>query len=476
MRKFLFLSFAVALFSGVSAQTTCENGMADIYPCDGYDLYKYFPLTTIGGGDNGNDCWGWVDEESDREFVIFGRSNGTSFIEITDPVNSAYRATMTTATTSSLWRDIKVIGDYAYIVSEAGDHGMQILDLNELLPLGGFPFNISPTATYTAFGHAHNIVANPETNYLYAVGTNTFGGGLHVIDVSNPESPLIAGAFSDFYTHDAQAVIYQGADADYAGQEIVFCFNGAEGVAIVNAEDKGDIQLITQVGYEDVYYTHQGWLDESHHILYFNDELDEMHNGNNTRTYMMNVDDLDNPEIIGFYEADNTAIDHNLYTHNDKIYASNYTSGLRVSDILEDGSFEPQGYFDTFPQDDSTEFVGTWSNYPYFPSGSIAVSCFDGLFILRPTGHNSLGEVAESIQSLSILPNPANTTIKLQGVTERNCTLSVADLNGKIVIEHSNIPSLNGLNMDVSDLESGVYLMNVVKDGVSIASSKLVVE
>lgn len=478
MRKSLVLGLAVALFSGSTAQTICENGMAGNYPCDGYDLYKYFPLSMVGGGDNGNDCWGWVDDESGREFVLFGRSNGTSFIEITDPINSVYRATMTTASTSSLWRDVKVIGDYAFIVSEAGSHGMQILDLNELLPLDGFPFNISPTATYTAFGNAHNIVANPETNYVYAVGTNTFEGGLHIVDVSNPVNPILAGSYSEFYTHDAQAVIYQGADADYQGQEIVFCFNGGAGVAIVNAEDKSDVHLIKHVEYAESYYTHQGWLDDAHHILYFNDELDEMHNGNNTRTYMMNVDDLDNPEIIGFYEADNTAIDHNLYTLDDKLYASNYTSGLRVSTILEDGTIESQGYFDTFPQDDSTEFEGTWSNYPYFPSGSIAVSCFDGLFVLRPTGHNSVEEEqVENISSLNLMPNPATSTVQLSGIIERNCTVFVTDLNGKKVLEHSNIPSVNGLHLDISALKSGVYLMNVLNEkGEAVSNSKLVVE
>lgn len=477
MRRIATLGLALALFSGLNAQTPCEDGMAGDYPCDGYDLYKYFPLATIGGGDNGNDCWGWVDDESGREFVIFGRSNGTSFIEITDPLNSDYRATMYTQSTSSLWRDVKVIGDYAFIVSEATDHGLQILDLNELLPLDGFPFNISPTLTYSAFGNAHNIVANPETGFLYAVGTNTFGGGLHIINVNNPEIPLLAGSFSDFYTHDAQAVVYHGNDTDYQGQEIVFCFNGGAGVAIVNAEDKSDVYLVKHVEYEDVYYTHQGWLSDDHNMLYFNDELDEMHNGNMTRTYMMNVEDLDNPVIIGYYESDNTAIDHNLYTHNGKIYASNYTSGLRVSNILEDGTIEPQGYFDTYPQDDSTEFEGTWSNYPYFPSGSIAVSCFDGLFILRPTGHSSVEESADIIQELGVFPNPTNSTVKLQGVKERDCTLRITDLNGKTVLEHVNIPTVDGLNLDVSGVDAGIYLLNLIsKNGEAVASQKLVVE
>ena len=42
-------------------------------------------------------------------------------------------------------------------------------------------------------------------------------------------------------------------------------------------------------------------------------------------------------------------------------------------------------FFDTVPtDDDQTAFGGTWSNYPYFESGVIAVSSWnEGLFLLR---------------------------------------------------------------------------------------------
>ncbi|MBT6175269.1 MAG: choice-of-anchor B family protein, partial [Flavobacteriales bacterium] len=148
----LAIASLVASSSFTQAQTICEEGFADIYACDGYDLYTHFPLSAVGGGDNGNDCWGWVDEDSGREFVLFGRSNGMSVVEITDPLSPSFIANLPTASSPSLWRDIKVIGDYAYIVSEAGQHGMQILDLTQVLDLSGFPFNITATSTYLEFG------------------------------------------------------------------------------------------------------------------------------------------------------------------------------------------------------------------------------------------------------------------------------------------------------------------------------------
>ena len=187
----LAIASLVASFSFTQAQTICENGFADIYACDGYDLYTHFPLSAVGGGDNGNDCWGWVDSESGREFVLFGRSNGMSVVEITDPLAPSFIADLPTASSPSLWRDIKVIGNYAFIVSEAPEHGMQVFDLTKLrsIALGSPLVTFTEDAHYNGFGKAHNIVINETRGYAYAVGTNTYSGGPHFIDITNPLSP-----------------------------------------------------------------------------------------------------------------------------------------------------------------------------------------------------------------------------------------------------------------------------------------------
>ena len=43
-----------------------------------------------------------------------------------DPVNPVYLGKLDTHTDPSLWRDIKTYNNYAFIVSEASGHGMQI--------------------------------------------------------------------------------------------------------------------------------------------------------------------------------------------------------------------------------------------------------------------------------------------------------------------------------------------------------------
>ena len=98
--KNIFTLLAIAsLLASTSlsqAQTICLDGFAGEYACDGYDLYTHFPLSAVGGGDNGNDCWGWVDSDSGREFVLYGRSNGMSVVEITDPLAPSFIANLPT--------------------------------------------------------------------------------------------------------------------------------------------------------------------------------------------------------------------------------------------------------------------------------------------------------------------------------------------------------------------------------------------
>ena len=36
-----------------------------------------------------------------------------------------------------------------------------------------------------------------------------------------------------------------------------------------------------------------------------------------------------------------------------------------------------------FPSGDKTEFAGTWSNYPYFASGTIVITGYDGVWLVK---------------------------------------------------------------------------------------------
>jgi hypothetical protein len=128
-------------------------------------------------------------------------------------------------------------------------------------------------------------------------------------------------------------------------------------------------------------------LTDDQSMFLVDDELDEQKLGAKTRTHIFNVSDLDAPSRTGFHEGTSTAIDHNLFILGRYAYQSNYRSGLRVLDIsrASTANLQEVGYFDIYPIDDNPAFNGTWSNYPFFKSGVVAVSGIEqGLFILRP--------------------------------------------------------------------------------------------
>lgn len=374
----------------------CVNGNASGYPCDNIDLVSFMPLADMGCVE-ANDIWGWTDPQTGTEYAIFGCTDRTTFIDISTPIAPVLIGSLLTHTSATTWRDMKVHADHAFIVSEAPGHGMQVFDLNQLRDVMNPPMTFGPTAHVGDLGNglnlsnSHNIVVNEGSGFAYTVGSNTCQGGLTAIDISDPTNPVFSGCFSqDGYTHDAQCVNYIGPDGEYAGTEI--CFNSNENtLTIVDVTDKTDMTLISRTGYSGNVYSHQGWLTDDHEYFLMNDELDELVSGNNTRTHIWNVQDLDNPVYVGFYEAAVSSIDHNLYIQGNLAYMTNYRSGLRILDIsdIANGNLSEVAYFDTYPADDNPQFNATWSNYPYFASGNIIVSDIEqGLFILKynPTG------------------------------------------------------------------------------------------
>ena len=114
-----------------SGLVPCDAGMSVHYPCLGYDLQSIVSLPTMGAS-RGNDSWGWTDSESGKEYVLMGLDNGTAFIDISTPDQPVFLGKLNSATTPSIWRDIKVFQDHAFIVSEADGHGLQVFDLTRL--------------------------------------------------------------------------------------------------------------------------------------------------------------------------------------------------------------------------------------------------------------------------------------------------------------------------------------------------------
>ena len=459
-----FLSIAV---TAVTAQTPCVSGMAGTYPCNGYDLQSFIPCTTFGA-QNSNDSWGWTDPVGGIEYALVGLDNGVAFLNISDPVNPLYLGKLPTHTDPSLWRDVKVYNNYAFVVSEANGHGMQIFDLTRLRSVSNPPETFTEDAHYNGFGSAHNVVINEQEGYAYGVGTSTYSGGPHFVNIQDPLSPVAAGGYSmGSYSHDGQVVTYNGPDADYAGREIYIGSNTSE-VVIVDITNKANPQGISTISYSNTAYTHQGWLTEDQSYFLLGDEIDEINFGFNTRTVIFDLTDLDNPQFSFEYTGPTSATDHNGYTKGDSFYLANYTAGLRVIDIsdVSNGNMVETGYFDVFTTNNSAGYNGAWNVYPYFDSGNIMISSLvysdptyvPGVYLVKAS---SLGiNDSELSESFSIHPNPASTEINLSTRNQIIDSVVVSDVMGKILVNYTDVNS-ESLKVDISAYSKGLYFIKI---------------
>lgn len=393
-------------------------------------LLSHFTLADFpGNSSSGNDCWGYV-SPTGREYAIMGLERGYGFVEVTDPANAVIVGYI--AGPSSLWHDIKVIGDHAYGVSEGGS-GIQVIDLSDI-----DNGNVTLVQNKTQQGHSstHNIVANTDSGYLYLVGGNTQNGGLVAVSTADPDDPIIVGAWNNMYVHDAQVVSYDSGP--YAGREIAFCLSGFSGgwsqtgLRIVDVTNKNNMFTMATISWSGARYAHQGWLSEDRQYFYVNDELDEGDSVNVTTSRVFDVSDLTDPAFMGTFTTGLPAIDHNLYVHNGLIFQSNYRSGLRVFDYTNDPVNPTEiAWFDTYPSNDGLGYNGTWSNYPYLPSGNILISDIErGLFIVTLDGVSL--ELIDSPTELD--PNtPATVTVEISedfGTYDHDSVTLQYSLNG----------------------------------------------
>lgn len=471
-----------------AAAVKCVNGMAGSYPCKNVDLMAFLPHSTWGGG-AGNDIWGWTDPVTRHEWALVGNSRGTAFVDVTNPESPIYAGFLPCpgcafpvaehegpgdqdnprcsphelpgdpggggggglaapraelhgeCSGDSSWRDIEVYADHAYIGSEQSGHGLVVFDLRQLRTVTNPPVIFNDTFRYTGLGQSHTITVNPETGWVYVNGSRSAGvacgvtgqtnGGPVMFDASqNPSAPVVVGCnLMDGYTHDSQCLTYRGPDTRFTNHEI--CMNSNEDtLTIMDVTNHLSPVMVNRIGYAGVGYTHQGWFVGGQRYFLLDDELDESNTGNNTKTYVFDLNTLDAAGIVPMvYTHTTKAIDHNQYVFGNYSYQSNYRAGLRIMETIGvfRGNLAEVGMFDIFPADDNRGFNGTWANYPFFESGTVVVNTIEGsngVFVLRPT----LADLKLTLAGPPAPPAPGQTgtyvfTVLNQGPAKANDTV-----------------------------------------------------
>jgi choice-of-anchor B domain-containing protein len=397
------LSSHRALRASMSA-TPCTDGDINGMPCQNVDLLSHVGSADISASPgDAADVWGFVDLNTNREYALVGFDIGTAVFDVTDPTNP--REVGFVDGQATVWRDIKVYQFWnaaearwnaqAYITTDGSTDGLFVIDLS------GLPHSIRRVDYVSDFSAAHNVYAT-NTDFgtgltltgsppsIVIAGSNNGSGPYRAYSVDDPAAPrfeIMPGSGRSDYMHDAASMIITDGRKDTqcinatSYCELLFDFNEST-VDIWDITDTGAPVRLSRTGYPNAAYVHSGWWSEDKQYMFVHDELDERDRGLNTTLRAFDLSDLRAPLFAGNWTGPTAAIDHNGFVRGNRYYMSNYSRGLTILDISNVTNMTTVGRLDTFPGSDGTAFVGAWGVYPFFHSGSIAISDIDSGFYL----------------------------------------------------------------------------------------------
>jgi choice-of-anchor B domain-containing protein len=336
---------------------------------------------------------GYVDN-SGNEYALVGTSGGMSIIDVTAPANPVFVTQIPwPAGSNQLWKEIKVWGNYAYTVSEAGS-GVQITDLTNL-PGTNLPFvHWTPTIGSCNLNSIHALhIANTGFMYLYGSNCTSQGGAVLCCDLnSNPYNPTVAGQWSGVYIHDG-----------YVRNDTVFAcdiYNG--NVIVIDFTNKLSPQTLASFQTPTA-FTHNSWLSGDSKTVYTTDE------NSNSFLAAFDVSNLSNISELDRIQATpgSGSVVHNTHvTPDEYLVTSWYKDGITIVDASRPHNLIQVGNYDTYPGGQGNGFSGCWGVYPYLPSKTIVASNInEGLFVLAPTYVRACyleGNVKDSITNIDL--------------------------------------------------------------------------
>jgi len=318
------------------------------------------------GDGRASGSWSYVGANG-TEYALLGAQTGTAVVEISSNGDLTERAFIPGP--PSNWREITVVGDHAYVVTEgnANPHpGMQVIDLS------GLPQDAALVETYnTHFNRGHIIQKDifQEQPYVFVCGTTTTSG-VHIIDISDPVNPQQVGLYQPgYYIHDC-----------HVRGEILFAAAFFEATMdILDISDPANPVLLNRMPYPGG-NTHSMTTTLDMNYLFLCDEQDGL------VARMYDISDLTEPVQVATYTANIQSLVHNPYIRGDFMFITHNTEGLRVLDIADPEVPVEVGYYDTYAGQ-SGGFSGLWSACPYLPSGKTIVVFRQPVRIPQPGRH-----------------------------------------------------------------------------------------
>jgi choice-of-anchor B domain-containing protein len=310
-------------------------------PIGGSQGFNYVP-TTRGSGN-----WGYTSPDG-RRFALTGTSHGLSIDEVTDP--SRVRHIGIVEGPESRWREVRTLGTYVYVTTEAQNHGLDIIDMAN-------PDQPRKVRTWSGtFASAHSLWIDAGRRLLFANGTNgPSGGGMRVLSLDDPENPREVGVFGGYYVHDS-----------YLQGEVLLAAAITGGfLGLLDMRDPGHITEITRFN-TGGRFTHNAWPTRDGRYVFTTDERPDR------PMEVWDIRDPLSPRKVAEYIAAPGTMPHNVMLDGDRALLSHYTQGVHLLDVRNPERPSLLASFSTHTGDD-TGFAGCWGAY-VFPGTNLIVA------------------------------------------------------------------------------------------------------
>lgn len=419
-----------------------------------------------------NDIWGYAADG--REYAIVGSSTGTNFVDVTNPA-APVRVDYVEGRTNfgAIWRDYKTYSHYAYGVADGfNGNSLQVFDLQYLPDSVHLVYDDD---TLSVSAHTCFI----EGDRLYLVNNKRFWASpyadVDILSLANPERPRWLRALNV-----PQNVPNTGGHALFARRDTLFLSGGYGGMFIYDARNPLQPTLIKRFGDQSGnVYNHTSWTTTNNKLMAMEEEVPT---GRPLQLY--DLSDMQAPVLLSsFNTVLNKATPHNQFFVQDRFLVSSwYQDGIQVWDVQNRQAPVRIGFYDTYPDNDSSNvplsdvgydgYHGCWGAYPYLPSGNIISSDITyGLFVNTPP-YTITGVAKESAATTvaNVWPNPTTGTVRLTlGRPAQRVTVEVLNALGQAARPTLTFTPAGRdlLTVPLTDVPAGVYFLRVAADGAA---------
>lgn len=365
--------------------------------------FAQFNLQLLGHLSFNTTCagvWHHVDSQG-NEYALIGAGDGLAIVDVTDPANPVLKFNVPAA--SSLWREVKTFGNYAYATTEGGG-GVTIVNLQYLPDSVQSKVYTGDGAIAGQLGSAHTCAVDDE-GYLHIFGSDINNGGDLICNLNNDSwNPEYVGMYDLEYIHDG----FIRNDTLWAGEIYAGQFS------VIDVSDRTNPQLLA-TQQTPGQFCHNTWLNDDHTVVYTTDEV----TGAPLAAY--DITDVNNIQLLSIYFTDSMPNEevHNVRVIDDFLVNPSYGSQITIVDAARPGNLVEIANYPT------GQYL-CWDASPYLPSGNIiATDVGGGLYVFAPYYVRACyleGVVTDSITNLpingatvKILASPKQTQTDITG-------------------------------------------------------------